>query len=172
MGEGSLSCFSLIDFFLFLLIDCLFATLLYLCCLSREKWFISWQVHVISDVLRNNFDMEKTHQLFSLLDSPSPSLSPSLSSPRFMAEFHEDFFPESAYVSASEAHYSMKQPRPVYWRRCGHRFSFPFSLCARRTAFSKVLLLYVDLFLLWPNVSAVVLRNQFPGTNLHLHSAS
>ncbi|XP_011604426.1 male-specific lethal 3 homolog isoform X2 [Takifugu rubripes] len=33
---------------------------------------------------------------------------------RFMAEFHEDFFPESAYVSASEAHYSMKQPRPVY----------------------------------------------------------
>lgn len=37
---------------------------------------------------------------------------------RFMAEFHEDFFPESAYVSASEAHYSMKQPRPVYWWRC------------------------------------------------------
>uniref|UniRef100_A0A3Q3B6I9 FERM and PDZ domain containing 4 n=1 Tax=Kryptolebias marmoratus TaxID=37003 RepID=A0A3Q3B6I9_KRYMA len=33
---------------------------------------------------------------------------------RFLAEFHEDFFPESAYVSASEAHYSMKQPRPVY----------------------------------------------------------
>ncbi|XP_028319540.1 male-specific lethal 3 homolog [Gouania willdenowi] len=33
---------------------------------------------------------------------------------RFLAEFHEDFFPESAYVSASEAHYSMKQPRPLY----------------------------------------------------------
>ncbi|XP_030635824.1 male-specific lethal 3 homolog isoform X1 [Chanos chanos] len=33
---------------------------------------------------------------------------------RFLAEFHEDFFPESAYVSATEAHYSMKQPRPVY----------------------------------------------------------
>ncbi|XP_030209932.1 male-specific lethal 3 homolog isoform X5 [Gadus morhua] len=33
---------------------------------------------------------------------------------RFLAEFHEDFFPESAYVSASEAHYSMKQPRTVY----------------------------------------------------------
>ncbi|XP_007557154.1 male-specific lethal 3 homolog isoform X1 [Poecilia latipinna] len=33
---------------------------------------------------------------------------------RFLAEFHEDFFPESAYVSASEAHYNMKQPRPVY----------------------------------------------------------
>uniref|UniRef100_A0A3Q1H417 Chromo domain-containing protein n=1 Tax=Anabas testudineus TaxID=64144 RepID=A0A3Q1H417_ANATE len=33
---------------------------------------------------------------------------------RFLAEFHEDFFPESAYVSASEAHYSMKQPRPVF----------------------------------------------------------
>uniref|UniRef100_A0A665U7A5 MSL complex subunit 3 n=1 Tax=Echeneis naucrates TaxID=173247 RepID=A0A665U7A5_ECHNA len=33
---------------------------------------------------------------------------------RFLAEFHEDFFPESAYVSASEAHYSMKTPRPVY----------------------------------------------------------
>lgn len=33
---------------------------------------------------------------------------------RFLAEFHEDFFPESAYVSASEAHYSMKQPRPIY----------------------------------------------------------
>uniref|UniRef100_A0A3B4ZPJ3 MSL complex subunit 3 n=1 Tax=Stegastes partitus TaxID=144197 RepID=A0A3B4ZPJ3_9TELE len=33
---------------------------------------------------------------------------------RFLAEYHEDFFPESAYVSASEAHYSMKQPRPVY----------------------------------------------------------
>ncbi|KAJ8378338.1 hypothetical protein AAFF_G00243580 [Aldrovandia affinis] len=33
---------------------------------------------------------------------------------RFLAEFHEDFFPESAYVSASEAHYCMKHPRPVY----------------------------------------------------------
>ncbi|KAK0154176.1 Male-specific lethal 3 [Merluccius polli] len=33
---------------------------------------------------------------------------------RFLAEFHEDFFPESAYVSASEAHYSMKQPRTAY----------------------------------------------------------
>uniref|UniRef100_A0A3Q3GX74 MSL complex subunit 3 n=1 Tax=Labrus bergylta TaxID=56723 RepID=A0A3Q3GX74_9LABR len=33
---------------------------------------------------------------------------------RFLAEFHEDFFPESAYVSASEAHYNMKQPRPIY----------------------------------------------------------
>ncbi|KAJ3584468.1 hypothetical protein NHX12_014963 [Muraenolepis orangiensis] len=33
---------------------------------------------------------------------------------RFLAEFQEDFFPESAYVSASEAHYSMKQPRSVY----------------------------------------------------------
>uniref|UniRef100_A0A3B5MVC4 MSL complex subunit 3 n=1 Tax=Xiphophorus couchianus TaxID=32473 RepID=A0A3B5MVC4_9TELE len=33
---------------------------------------------------------------------------------RFLAEFHEDFFPESAYVSALEAHYNMKQPRPVY----------------------------------------------------------
>ncbi|XP_027012010.2 male-specific lethal 3 homolog isoform X7 [Tachysurus fulvidraco] len=31
---------------------------------------------------------------------------------RFLAEFHEDFFPESAYVSATEAHYCMKQPRP------------------------------------------------------------
>ncbi|RXN04074.1 male-specific lethal 3 -like protein [Labeo rohita] len=34
--------------------------------------------------------------------------------PRFLAEFHEDFFPESAYVSATEAHYSMKQPRSVF----------------------------------------------------------
>ncbi|XP_077368549.1 MSL complex subunit 3-like isoform X2 [Festucalex cinctus] len=33
---------------------------------------------------------------------------------RFLAEFNEDFFPESAYVSASEAHNNMKQPRPVY----------------------------------------------------------
>lgn len=32
---------------------------------------------------------------------------------RFLAEFHEDFFPESAYVSATEAHYCMKQPRPI-----------------------------------------------------------
>ncbi|KAM3857019.1 MSL complex subunit 3-like [Diretmus argenteus] len=32
---------------------------------------------------------------------------------RFLAEFHEDFFSESAYVSASEAHYNMK-PRPLY----------------------------------------------------------
>ncbi|XP_057686140.1 male-specific lethal 3 homolog [Corythoichthys intestinalis] len=33
---------------------------------------------------------------------------------RFLAEFHDDFFPESAYVSASEAHNNMKQPRTVY----------------------------------------------------------
>uniref|UniRef100_A0A3B3SLW7 MSL complex subunit 3 n=1 Tax=Paramormyrops kingsleyae TaxID=1676925 RepID=A0A3B3SLW7_9TELE len=31
----------------------------------------------------------------------------------FLAEFHEDFFPESAYVSASEAHHSMKNPRAL-----------------------------------------------------------
>ncbi|KAG2456552.1 male-specific lethal 3 homolog [Polypterus senegalus] len=33
---------------------------------------------------------------------------------RFLAEFNEDFFPESAYVSASEAHYCIKHPRAVY----------------------------------------------------------
>ncbi|KAK7161763.1 hypothetical protein R3I94_004438 [Phoxinus phoxinus] len=33
---------------------------------------------------------------------------------RFLAEFHEDFFPESSYVSATEAHYCMKQPRSVF----------------------------------------------------------
>uniref|UniRef100_A0A4W5R4U2 MSL complex subunit 3 n=1 Tax=Hucho hucho TaxID=62062 RepID=A0A4W5R4U2_9TELE len=33
---------------------------------------------------------------------------------RFLAEFHEDFFPESAYVSSSEAQYCMKHPRAVY----------------------------------------------------------
>ncbi|XP_053713955.1 male-specific lethal 3 homolog isoform X1 [Synchiropus splendidus] len=33
---------------------------------------------------------------------------------RFLAEFHEDFFPETAYVSSSEAHYNMKQPRSIY----------------------------------------------------------
>nr|XP_061803374.1 male-specific lethal 3 homolog [Nerophis lumbriciformis] len=33
---------------------------------------------------------------------------------RFLAEFHDDFFPESAYVSASEAHNNTKQPRTVY----------------------------------------------------------
>ncbi|XP_015217264.1 MSL complex subunit 3 isoform X1 [Lepisosteus oculatus] len=33
---------------------------------------------------------------------------------RFLADYHEDFFPESAYVSASEAHYSMKHPRAIY----------------------------------------------------------
>ncbi|KAL1021911.1 hypothetical protein UPYG_G00019800 [Umbra pygmaea] len=33
---------------------------------------------------------------------------------RFLAEFHEDFFPESSYVSASEAHSSMKHPRAGY----------------------------------------------------------
>ncbi|KAL4635738.1 hypothetical protein GN956_G13016 [Arapaima gigas] len=29
---------------------------------------------------------------------------------RFLAEFHDDFFPESAYVSTSEAHYSIRGP--------------------------------------------------------------
>uniref|UniRef100_A0A8C4XAB5 MSL complex subunit 3 n=1 Tax=Erpetoichthys calabaricus TaxID=27687 RepID=A0A8C4XAB5_ERPCA len=33
---------------------------------------------------------------------------------RFLAEFNEDFFPESAYVSASEAHYCIKHLRAVY----------------------------------------------------------
>ncbi|XP_010884968.1 male-specific lethal 3 homolog isoform X1 [Esox lucius] len=32
---------------------------------------------------------------------------------RFLAEFHEDFFPESSYVSASEAYHGMKHRRPV-----------------------------------------------------------
>uniref|UniRef100_A0A8C5LY26 MSL complex subunit 3 n=1 Tax=Leptobrachium leishanense TaxID=445787 RepID=A0A8C5LY26_9ANUR len=33
---------------------------------------------------------------------------------RFLAEYHEDFFPESAYVAASEAYYSTKNPRAIY----------------------------------------------------------
>lgn len=33
---------------------------------------------------------------------------------RFLAEYHDDFFPESAYVAACEAHYSTKNPRAMY----------------------------------------------------------
>ncbi|XP_075446357.1 MSL complex subunit 3 isoform X3 [Ascaphus truei] len=33
---------------------------------------------------------------------------------RFLADYHEDFFPESAYVAACEAYYSTKNPRPIY----------------------------------------------------------
>ncbi|XP_066105420.1 MSL complex subunit 3 isoform X5 [Saccopteryx bilineata] len=33
---------------------------------------------------------------------------------RFLAEYHDDFFPESAYVAACEAHYSTKNPRATY----------------------------------------------------------
>ncbi|XP_042565985.1 male-specific lethal 3 homolog isoform X2 [Clupea harengus] len=33
---------------------------------------------------------------------------------RFLAEFQEDFFPECAYVSATEAHYCMKQPHATF----------------------------------------------------------
>ncbi|XP_063809569.1 male-specific lethal 3 homolog isoform X3 [Pseudophryne corroboree] len=33
---------------------------------------------------------------------------------RFLAEYHDDFFPESAYVAACEAYYSTKNPRAIY----------------------------------------------------------
>ena len=33
---------------------------------------------------------------------------------RFLAEYHDDFFPESAYVAACEVHYSRKNPRAIY----------------------------------------------------------
>ncbi|KAM9319322.1 MSL complex subunit 3 isoform 1-T1 [Gastrophryne carolinensis] len=33
---------------------------------------------------------------------------------RFLAEYHEDFFPEAAYVAACEAYYTTKNPRAVY----------------------------------------------------------
>uniref|UniRef100_UPI001E1B43FE male-specific lethal 3 homolog n=1 Tax=Jaculus jaculus TaxID=51337 RepID=UPI001E1B43FE len=33
---------------------------------------------------------------------------------RFLAEYHDDFFPESVYVAASEAHYSTKNLRAMY----------------------------------------------------------
>ncbi|XP_057567527.1 male-specific lethal 3 homolog [Hippopotamus amphibius kiboko] len=33
---------------------------------------------------------------------------------RFLAEYRDDFFPESAYVAACEAHYSTKNPRATY----------------------------------------------------------
>ncbi|XP_030057459.1 MSL complex subunit 3 isoform X2 [Microcaecilia unicolor] len=33
---------------------------------------------------------------------------------RFLAEYHDEFFPESAYVAACEAYYSTKNPRAVY----------------------------------------------------------
>ncbi|XP_043928484.1 male-specific lethal 3 homolog isoform X4 [Protopterus annectens] len=33
---------------------------------------------------------------------------------KFLAEYHEDFFPESAYVAACDASYTTKHPRPIY----------------------------------------------------------
>ncbi|XP_037676664.1 LOW QUALITY PROTEIN: male-specific lethal 3 homolog [Choloepus didactylus] len=33
---------------------------------------------------------------------------------RFLAEYHDDLFPESAYVVACEAHYNTKNPRAIY----------------------------------------------------------
>ncbi|KAH0624689.1 hypothetical protein JD844_032396 [Phrynosoma platyrhinos] len=33
---------------------------------------------------------------------------------RFLAEYHDDFFPESAYVAACEAYYSTKNPHAIY----------------------------------------------------------
>lgn len=33
---------------------------------------------------------------------------------RFLAEYHDEFFPESAYVAACEAYYSTKNPRAIY----------------------------------------------------------
>nr|XP_033803855.1 male-specific lethal 3 homolog [Geotrypetes seraphini] len=33
---------------------------------------------------------------------------------RFLAEYHDEFFPETAYVAACEAYYSTKNPRAVY----------------------------------------------------------
>ncbi|XP_069430600.1 MSL complex subunit 3 [Ovis canadensis] len=33
---------------------------------------------------------------------------------RFLAEYHDDFFPESACVAACEVHYSTKNPRVIY----------------------------------------------------------
>ncbi|XP_012666429.1 male-specific lethal 3 homolog [Otolemur garnettii] len=32
----------------------------------------------------------------------------------FLAKYHDDFFPESAYVAACEAHHSTKNPRAIY----------------------------------------------------------
>ena len=74
-----------------------------LCWIFNGKWEDSWTLSESKYLTR-----------FPSLVLPAPFPALSL---RFMAEFHEDFFPESAYVSASEAHYSMKQPRPVYWRK-------------------------------------------------------
>lgn len=33
---------------------------------------------------------------------------------RFLAEYHDNFFPESAYVTAYEAYNSIKNPRAIY----------------------------------------------------------
>ena len=33
---------------------------------------------------------------------------------RFLGEYRDDFFPESAYVAACEARYSTKNPRVIY----------------------------------------------------------
>lgn len=52
----------------FFFFHCLFATLLNQCCLSFE-----YTTHLGQLLLLNSFNMEKTHQLFSLLNSPSPS---------------------------------------------------------------------------------------------------
>lgn len=82
----------------------------------RAALFVTWQAAYVEYLMRellNIVGIQISHQIsLSCTSRPLPALSL-----RFMAEFHEDFFPESAYVSASEAHYSMKQPRPVYWRR-------------------------------------------------------
>lgn len=81
--------------------------------------FVMWQTAYVEYLMWTERTAEHCRNQNISPDFPSlvlPAPFPALSL-RFMAEFHEDFFPESAYVSASEAHYSMKQPRPVYWRK-------------------------------------------------------
>lgn len=126
-----------------------------------------WIFNVSGEVRRTLFEWKYLTRFPSLgLPRPLPVFPL-----RFMAEFHEDFFPESAYVSASEAHYSMKQPRPVYWRRHRPLCYLPFplisacldwpvrALCTEQLSLELCCgIVFPDQppFLLWPNVSAVL----------------
>lgn len=76
---------------------------------------VPWPRHPLCLAQLSSTQMSTDHFLSLAFKASRHPGSPSSSYlPGFLAEYHDDFFPESAYVAACEAHYSTKNPRAIY----------------------------------------------------------